>query len=394
MKNMIKCFLIYCLVVGLLIACKDVDGKNNLKDLNAKEIEVQTQLFTIYGVVDQEIVYNGDLGNRRICRYNWESGEKSEVEDGVKVLSEVLTKGEFFVFDHKLYCWTTSGNRARDENVVDQFVEIDLKANKISVLYETMEKAAMLRQPMQSFGNELLSILKQKDGFEVVSFHADTRNIEVKLEYEYDFTVEQGESIRAIDTNEENINVLVESRQENREVQYRIDIYDRDYQLVERIVITEIHWKYDWKESTSAFEYSNGYLLHSNGDGNTFFGKVSGKTIHTIYEYSYGYWDEYGDYYENPVYYDVQGFEEYNSEKFFKRMDTAELYQLDLENGQVSCAEIVGQPKGFQMTTPLRIDEGWLLIEFRKYLDEIGNYEGKWYLVEIDALQFKKVTTK
>ena len=394
MKNIIKSFLICCLVVGLLIACKDVDGKNNLNDLNAKEIEVQTQLFAIYGVVDQEIVYNGELGNRRICRYNWESGEKSEVEDGVKVLSEVLTKGEFCVFDHKLYCWTTSGSRARDENVIDQFVEIDLEANKISVLYETMEKAAMLRHPMQPFENELLSILKQKDGFEVVSFHADTRNIEVKLKYEYDFTIEQGEAIRAIDTNEENINVLVESRQENREVQYRIDIYDREYQLVKTIDITEIHLWYEWKENTSVFEYSDGYLLHSNGDGNTFFGKVSGKTIHTIYEYSYGYWDEYGDYYENPVYYEVIELEEHDSEKLYRKMGTEELYRLDLKTGQVGCAEIVGQPKDFQMTMALRIDEERLLIEFRKYLDEIGNYEGKWYLVEIDALQFKKVATK
>ena len=394
MKNVVKSFLICCFIGILLIACNEVDGKNNVNDLNAKEIDAHTQLFSIYGVVDQQIVYKEDPGNSWIDRYDWESGEKSEVEDCAKVLSEILTRGESCVFDNKLYYWTTSGNREREENVVDQFVEIDLEENKISVLYKTMEKQVMLRQRMQPFENALLSILKRQDGYEVVSFHIDTRKIEVKLEYEYDFSREQGEAIRAIDTNEENINVLVESRQENCEVQYRIDIYDHEYQLLETIDITDIHGKYEWKEKTSAFEYYDGYLLHSNGDGNKFFGKVSKKRIHTIFEYSYGYRDQYGDYYENPMYYDVQEFEEYDSEKFYKRIDTEELYRLDLKNGQVSCAEIVGLPEDFHMTAVLRIDEELLLIEFRKYLDEIGNCERKWYLVEIDELKFKKVSTK
>ncbi len=393
MKNVVKSFLICCFVGILLIACNEVDGKNNLndlEDLNAKEIDVQTEMLgAIYGVIDNSVIYKESTGYKIFYRYDWESGEKYEIDESVGGVRSLAC-----LFDNKLYFWTTSGNRQREENVVDRFIEIDLDGNKISVLYEIIEKQVMLMQKMQPLENELLSVLKGNTGFEMIAYNAETKEIEVRLQYEYDFAREKGEMIRAIDTNEENVSVLVESRLENEEVQYRIDVYDYEYQWLKTIDITNIHGRYEWKETTDQFEYIDGYLFHSNGDGNDFFGKVSDKEIQTIYEYSYGYWDEYGDYHENPIYYDVQELAECNSDKLAWRMGSSELYRLNLKNGEVGCAEIVGQPDDFKLSYVLRIDEERLLIEFRKYLDEIGNCERKWYLVEIDELKFKKVSTK
>ena len=97
-------------------------------------------------------------------------------------------------------------------------------------------------------------------------------------------------------------------------------------------------------------------------------------------------------YFANEVYFDVTELAECDSYKYARRMGTSEIYRVDLKNGKVSCAEIIGAPEEYQMTYVLRINEEQMLMEFTKNLDEIENAERKWYLVEIDELKFKKVS--
>ena len=99
-------------------------------------------------------------------------------------------------------------------------------------------------------------------------------------------------------------------------------------------------------------------------------------------------------YFANEVYFDVRELAECDSYKYARRMETSEIYRVDLKNGKVSCAEMIGAPEEYQMTYVLRINEEQMLMEFTKNLDEIGNAERKWYLVEIDELKFKKVSKK
>ena len=399
MKYAIKGFLLCCILM-ILTACSDNDGKNDLQQMNVKEISPQIEIMGLmYGVIDNNIIYGESNEHNSktdrdatwgIYRYDWESGEKSKIGELKNENLISLT----CLCDNKLYFWTRNGNRQREENVVDKLMEIDLDQNALSVVYETLEEQWIFSVPgqgMQSLENELLIVLKRNGGFEVISYDAETKTIEVRLQYQYDDTCEEGEYIRAIDTNKENVCVLIESRHENTEVQYRIDVYDHEFQLLKEIDITDIHGKYDWKEYTTQFEYSDGYLMHSIGEGNDFFGKVSKKKIQTILEYSPGYWD-HGAYYENEVYFDVTELAECDSYKYARRMGTSEIYRVNLKNGKVSCAEIIGAPEEYQLTYVLRINEEQMLMEFKKYLDEIGNAESKWYLVAIDELKFKKVS--
>lgn len=402
MKYAIKGFLLCCILM-ILTACSDNDGKNDLQQMNVKEISSPIEIMGLmYGVIDNNIIYgeSNEHNSKKdhdetwsIYRYDWESKEKSKIGE-LENTSRISLTG--VLCDNKLYFWTRNGNRQREENVVDQLMEIDLEQNTLSVVYETLEEEWIFPAPdqgMQSLENELLIVLKRNGGFEVISYDAETKTIEVRLQYQYDDTCEEGEYIRAIDTNKENVCVLIESRHEDTEVQYRIDVYDHEFQLLNEIDITNIHGTYDWEKTTDQFEYADGYLLHSNEEGNDFFGKVSKKKIQTILEYSPGYWDHEA-YFANEVYFDVRELAECDSYKYARRMETSEIYRVDLKNGKVSCAEIIGAPEEYQMTYVLRINEEQMLMEFTKNLDEIGNAESKWYLVEIDELKFKKVSKK
>lgn len=162
-------------------------------------------------------------------------------------------------------------------------------------------------------------------------------------------------------------------------------------QFQESIDITDIQSKYGWRETTLQFEYSQGILFYTNGAGERFVGKVTGDGVQPIVEYSYGYWEN-GQYYENGVYYDAMELSECHLYKLFRRPGKNKIYRLNMLNGQVSCAEFMDDSEEYHMSFIRRMNEEQMIIEMSKWLDDKNQYETVWYLVEMDDLEFEKVS--
>lgn len=222
MKNVITYFLV-CFLLILLFACKEAEGKKEPTELNITKEVTKKSPIGVYGVVDTKVIYQADdtknksnikyytgKSVRSVYCFNWETGEEYKIGE----LVNSSQRSDKLAVNDKLYFWVSVTPEDKEEVSIQQLIEIDLDRELISVLYETSESEWSFvegQRGMQDFKDDLVVVLKRKTGFEIVSLDTDTKELKVELTYRYDSKQEKGDLIRAIDTDENQLNVLVQS---------------------------------------------------------------------------------------------------------------------------------------------------------------------------------------
>lgn len=160
------------------------------------------------------------------------------------------------------------------EEPVSRLMDLDLGSHTMSELYS--EAGSFYFNSMVSDGDRLLFVKVMANESRVEEYNLSTNEKKILKSFPFDDAKALGESVRCVYTDGDTISLLLVVKETEDSVQLRVDVYDRNMQLLESKDVTGISDREDeLRQRIAYFTYSDGLMYYQNISSTRFFGRIT-----------------------------------------------------------------------------------------------------------------------